>query len=257
MTVGFVENYDGFDLARLDPKNPPAKPWTVQPNNPELLEALAEDFRTHNHSLHRLMKMIMKSNIYQLSSRFPAEWKDSYTPYYARKYVRVMTGPEVMDTVAQATGRPYSLKFSGTDVQRIKQVTDFADIDRLDRGNPRYSIEVDMVNIMTAFFQGNREMPVPPGNRATPLQAILMMSSGLMKERVLAENGSRLQLLLESNKTNEEIIEEIYLASLSRGPRPEETQWALQTLELDKNRKKGFENLQWTLLNGAEFLLNH
>jgi hypothetical protein len=42
MTVGFVEPWDGFDLARIDPKNPPPKPWTVQPNNPELMEALAE-----------------------------------------------------------------------------------------------------------------------------------------------------------------------------------------------------------------------
>jgi hypothetical protein len=84
-----------------------------------------------------------------------------------------------------------------------------------------------------------------------------MMSSGMMKERVLAENGSRLQGLLESGKTNEEVIEEVYLASLSRSPKAEETKWALETLDLDKNRKKGFENLQWTLLNGAEFLLNH
>jgi hypothetical protein len=118
-------------------------------------------------------------------------------------------------------------------------------------------MEVDMVNIMTAFFQGNREMPVPPGNRATPLQAILMMSSGLMKERVLAEKGSRLLGLLESTKTDDEVFEEIYLASLSRHPRPEEKKWAIDTLELDKDRKKGFENLQWTLLNGAEYLLNH
>src|SRR5262249_19740746 len=44
MTVGFVEPWDGFDLQRQDPKKAPPKPWTVQPTNPELLEALAEDF---------------------------------------------------------------------------------------------------------------------------------------------------------------------------------------------------------------------
>src|ERR1041385_263464 len=53
MVVGLVEPYDGFDLRRLDPKNPPPAPWTIQPANPELLEALAEDFRTHNYSIHR------------------------------------------------------------------------------------------------------------------------------------------------------------------------------------------------------------
>src|SRR5207253_3076518 len=49
MVIGLVEPYDGFDLMRLDPKNPPPKPWTIQPSNPELLEALAEDFRSHNY----------------------------------------------------------------------------------------------------------------------------------------------------------------------------------------------------------------
>src|SRR5262245_54665683 len=39
MVVGLVEPYDGFDLKRLDPKNPPPAPWTIQPNNPELLQA--------------------------------------------------------------------------------------------------------------------------------------------------------------------------------------------------------------------------
>src|SRR5438093_1508951 len=45
MVIGLVEPYDGFDLMRLDPKNPPPAPWTIQPANPELLEALAKDFR--------------------------------------------------------------------------------------------------------------------------------------------------------------------------------------------------------------------
>ena len=44
MTVGFVEPYDGFDLARIDPDNPPPQPWTLQPTNPWLLEADGEGF---------------------------------------------------------------------------------------------------------------------------------------------------------------------------------------------------------------------
>src|SRR5438874_1183871 len=81
---------DSFDLARIDPKNPPSKPWTIQPTYPELMEAMAEDFRANNFSMHHLMKTIMKSNAYQLSSKFPEKWSDKYTPYYARKFLRVM-----------------------------------------------------------------------------------------------------------------------------------------------------------------------
>src|SRR6266571_2425128 len=91
MVVGLVEPYDGFDLRRLDPKNPPPAPWTIQPANPELLEALAEDFRTHNYSIHRVIRTIMKSNAYQLSTAFPGEFKNVYIPYYARRFARVLT----------------------------------------------------------------------------------------------------------------------------------------------------------------------
>ena len=42
MVVGLVEPYDGFDLLRLDPNNPPPAPWTIQPTNPWLLDELAK-----------------------------------------------------------------------------------------------------------------------------------------------------------------------------------------------------------------------
>ena len=34
MTAAFVEPYNGFDLDRIDPDNPPEAPWTIQPTNP-------------------------------------------------------------------------------------------------------------------------------------------------------------------------------------------------------------------------------
>src|SRR6201984_1827557 len=123
MVIGLVEPYDGFDLLRLDPKNPPPAGWTIQPANPELLEALADDFRTHNHSIHRVIKNIMKSNAYQLSASFPGEWKDSYVPYYARRFARVLTGPEAVDILTQATGSPYDLRLYGEKRQYVKELT--------------------------------------------------------------------------------------------------------------------------------------
>ena len=96
MTVAFVEPYDGFDLARLE----------RQARNPELLDALANEFRSHNFSVQHVIKTIMKSSAYGLSSRYEGEWKDDYTPYYARKYVRVLSGPEVVDAISSVTNRP-------------------------------------------------------------------------------------------------------------------------------------------------------
>src|SRR6266567_1497647 len=93
MGFGIVEPVDEFDLARQDPKNVP-EGWPLQPSNPELLDQLATYFRKNNHSLHSLFRVICNSSAYQLSARFPGEWKDSYTRYYARKYARVLAAKD-------------------------------------------------------------------------------------------------------------------------------------------------------------------
>ena len=111
MTVGFVEPYDGFDLARL----------AKQATNPELLDALAKEFSSKNYSVQHLIKTIMKSSAYQLSSRFNGEWKDAYTPYYARKYIRVLAGPEVVDALTKATNRPGNFALDGLPMTRLRR----------------------------------------------------------------------------------------------------------------------------------------
>ena len=78
--VGIVEPVFAFDMARLDPKNPPPAPWGLQPTHPELLEALAQYFRDNNYSIRSVVKLIAKSNAYQLSSQFPGEWKVELRP---------------------------------------------------------------------------------------------------------------------------------------------------------------------------------
>src|SRR5206468_5785519 len=40
---GIVDPPDAWDLARIDPKNPPPAPWTLQPSHPELLERLTDE----------------------------------------------------------------------------------------------------------------------------------------------------------------------------------------------------------------------
>lgn len=249
MTVGFVEPYDGFDLSRQDPKAPPPAPWGVQPSHPELLDALAADFVSHGYSMHHLMKTIMKSSAYQLSSTFPGEWKDSYTPYYARKLSRVMTGPEIADAIAQATNRPYALQYGGVEAKRVKQLTDPGDLGRRSGG--------DLPVMMASFFQSSRLSPPSAGNKATTMQAMLMMRSTLVNERVLGEKGSLVQELVESSVSSDRLVDELYLSTLSRFPTPAERAAAGKAFGLAANRKTGAENLQWALLNGIEFILNH
>lgn len=250
MVVPFVEPFDGFDLARLDPKNPPPKPWSLQPTNADLLNALAEDFQKNNYSMQHLIRTIMKSNAYQLSARYPAEWKPDYVPYYARKYIRVLTGPEVFDAIAKVTNRPGQFDLAGVRFKRVKELAMPGDVGGRNGGEGK-----EISTLLQAFFQGNRSAQVPDGNKASTLQALFMTKSKVVNDRVLGEKGSLVEHLLESAKNNDELIDELYLSSLARRPTPAEKEVMLQALESD--RKKGAENVMWALLNSVEFLLNH
>src|SRR5438034_9177896 len=261
MVVGLVEPYDGFDLKRLDPQNPPPAPWTIQPANPELLTALAEDFRSHNFSIHRVIKTIMKSNAYQLSTSFEGQWKDAYIPYYARRFARVLTGPEAVDIVTQATDLPFDLRLYGERRSYVKELSSPLSMKggggggggALNAGNSPENPAV--FAFMQAYYQAERAMPPVDKNIASPVQAMMFMTSPVVTKRISAEGKTRVAKLLQSGKSDDEMIEELFLASLSRRPTTEEVEVAKRVIA--KDRKTGQENIQWELLNSAEFLVNH
>jgi hypothetical protein len=268
MVVGFVEPYDGFDLLRLDPDNPPPAPWTIQPTNPWLLEAMAKDFQKSNYSLQRLFKTIMKSSAYQLSTQFPEEWKDTYTPYYARRFVRVLTGPEVADALAQVTEQPFSFSLKGQTVTRVKQTASPVvrgggggssarnnDAARLASVTPtRYNDGTAISALMQAFFQSGRETPPSLPNRASAVQAMMMMNSPAVTNRV-RPNVGLVQQLMKSGKSDVEITEELFMTTISRKPTTEEVEVAMRILKA--NRTQGTADILWALLNTPEFLLNY
>jgi len=262
MVVGLVEPIDGFDLNRLDPKNPPPKPWTLQPNNPELLQALAEDFRANNYSIQHVIKTIMKSNAYQLSTSFPGEFKGAYIPYYARRFVRVLTPVEAVDLVAEATDTPFAIKdIHNTVSNRAESVAQpFSYVSQLydpsiikveetsNENNPIYAF-------MQAYYQAERTTPPVDKNVASPVQAMMMMTSPIVAKRIRSEETTRVGKLLKSGKTDDQIIEELFLAALSRRPKAQEMDVAKRVIAGDK--RTGFEDIQWALLNTTEFLVNH
>lgn len=260
MVVGLVEPTDGFDLMRLDAKNPPPKPWTLQPANPELLQALAEDFKANNYSVQHVIKAIMKSNAYQLSTSFPGEWKITYIPYFPRRFARVLTPPEAVDMVAEATDSPFQIKqirnSNGKTVtlkepaSYVKEVYDPISI-KARPGTENSAIYA----FMQAYYQAERTTPPVDKNVASPVQAMMMMTSPLVGKRISAEGSNRVANLLKAGKTDEQVIEELFLGTLSRRPKTDEVEVAKRVIA--KDRKVGFEDIQWALLNTTEFLVNH
>src|SRR6185295_4751487 len=157
-------------------------------------------------------RVICNSSAYQLSSRFPGEWKDSYTRYYARKFARMLTAEELHDSITIATDRPG--RFGGGRGRRAVAADD-------DPVTPTVTMAMqsamprpagELKSFMAAFGQSNRATPVRPA-QASPLQPIMLMRSPVVNDRVLAAKDRRVQRLLDSYKDNGKVVDELFISA--------------------------------------------
>ena len=242
MGKGIVDPPFSFDLDRQDPANPPPAPWTIQPSHPELLNALAEDFRQHKFDLRHLMRTIVQSNTYQLSSYFPGEWKPKYETYFARHATRRLSAEEFWDAVQDVTGIYDSYKVRDLD-RKFKYVMeasfnqDFA------------SSHAGLFNMLQDWGQTDREDP--PTDRPSMVQAASLLNHELILNRVKVAKGGRLEKLL--TRSDGELIEELFLAAIGRKPAESERVKSMQLLA--NGRTRGAEDLLWALLNRLDFIL--
>ena len=268
MGFGIVEPVEEFDLVRYNPKEPLPDSWTRQPSNPELLDAMARDFQASDFSFKHFVRTVMNSSAYQLSSKFEGEWKQEYTPYYARKFVRLLSAPELHDVIALATSRPGSFGKDTVKVPMVMQLMDPAYVDR------------EVGEFLRAFGQASRD-EMPKKGPSSSLQAMLLMNSKVVLDRVLAEGNSRVEQLVKARHTDRVLVaqlhedrtgrematdelestldhflvDKIYLATLARQPTEPERKVAMAAVRPDP--KRGAQNLQWALINSPEFVFNY
>jgi cytochrome c553 len=79
------------------------------PTHPDLLQALAEDFRDHGHDLKHLMRRITRSRTYQLSS-LPNPTNTHDTINYSHAQARPMEPEVLFAAIESVTGRPVESK---------------------------------------------------------------------------------------------------------------------------------------------------
>ena len=89
------------------------------------------------------------------------------------------------------------------------------------------------------------------------VQASILMNSTLVKEKIRIQEGSRLHSLLnaEPPKSNAEVVEELFLATLARFPTKAESEFGARLLA--EHHAQGAEDLLWVLLNKPEFVLSY
>jgi hypothetical protein len=256
MGAGIVDPPTEFDLARLDPNSPPEGPWTIQPTHPELLEALTKDFMDNGYDLQRLVKTIVKSSTYQLSSNFPAGWKDSYGKYFARRFVRRMSAEQVHDAIVKASELTTKIQIPKTDTKVDYLVQTRGPYDVVGNRYVDRKLREELEFFLESFGHTNREFNEPT-REGSIIQAVLMMNSSFVKSKAEAVPGSYLAgLLADRDLGDGELISNLFWRYLTRSPEEQEQQQAFALLS-EQGRKKGAEDLQWLLMNKVEFIFNN
>jgi hypothetical protein len=249
MVQAFVSPSNTFDLARLDPDNPPPAPWTLQPTNPQLLQALAEWFQANHYDLRALMSLIAKSNAYQLSATYSGTWNISYVPYYARRYVRRLDAEEVHDAITKATGIPGNYTLQGSALPPVQWAMQFPDTKESGSNGT-------VAAFLNAFGRGDRDT-MPRRSDGSILQSLDMLNSPVLLGRIHQNNqGSRVATLLSQTSDPQSILRDLFLNTLSRPPTDQEIAFFTPMFQQSGNQAAA-EDLQWVLLNKVDFLFNY
>lgn len=246
--IGLVTPSNQFDPARLDPDNPPPGTWTLQPSNPRLLNALAQDFVNSKYDVKGLMRQIVTSRAYQLSARYDGVWNPAWERLFARKLVRRLWAEEIHDAVAQSSNvlPSYTNPIYGKTSWAMQLAEPL--------GTPDGAGPV--ATFLDAFLRGNRddEQRRPDGSIS---QALDLMNDNLVMSRVQFAKAPAGSLLARvANLPDDQVVSTLFLNVLSRYPTDAEKATALGNLS-SANRKQEIENLLWSLYNKVDFIFNY
>jgi Protein of unknown function (DUF1553)/Protein of unknown function (DUF1549) len=264
---GIVDPVNQFDPARLDPDNPPPDPWTLQPSNARLLNAMAQEFVDDGFNLKTLMRKIANSDAYQLSSRYNGDWKPEYEPLFARKLVRRLWAEEIHDAVVQATGVlpnngagynmanyssfPANSPYIGYPVfGNIMWAMQSPDVTRTPDNNGGVS------SFLNSFIRGDRDSEDRRGD-GSALQALGLMNDNFITSRLNAAVAPANSLLGRNrNAPADQMINNLYLAVLSRYPTADEKATVIKQFRSFDTATVA-ENLLWSLFNKVDFVFNY
>jgi len=248
--LGLVDPVDTLDPARLDAANPPPAPWTLQPTHPELLDKLAKEFVDQGYQLRPLLKILVQSSAYQLSSRYEAEWNPDLIPLFARRYPRRIEGEEVHDAIVKATAvlPSYTVQYWADRPSWAMQLPDPQE--------PR--ADTNTANFMNTFLRGNRDNQ-QRSQAGSVQQQLYLMNDAVVTNRIKVAASSKLKALAAITN-NSDLIDEAFLTFLSRYPTEYERSKALPFLAKATTaalRNTAVEDLAWVCINKVDFLFSY
>ena len=221
---------------------------TNTPTHPDLLNALGEDFREHGHDLKHLIRTIVSSRTYQLSSE-PNETNAEDRINYSHSIPKQLDAEVLLDAISQATGVPERLLHSSNQTQP----------GALPLGARAINIvEPDMFRSRFLEVYGKSDRLAMPEreNLANLGQALHMLVGSTYNDKLDREEG-RVNTLLKQDASDGEVIEELYLAAFSRFPTETEQSGLREWLSERPSRPEAIRSLLWGLITSREFASSH
>jgi len=209
--------------------------------NEPLMAALALHLREVKYDLKAFTRTLLSSRVYQVDSKPNASNVDDVQNFSHATY-KSLPAEVLLDAISQSTGVPE--KFNGwPEGYRAVQIWD--------SHMPSYFFRVFGRPTRVSVCECERS------NEPSIAQALHLMNSPEIMRKIGDRRG-RARLLSASDASPRDVIDELYLTTLSRFPDEREQALMLTAFDdADDDRRAPLEDILWALLNSKDFMFNH
>lgn len=185
---------------------------TNPPENPELLQYLEKELVSQNYDLKHIYRLILNSRTYQLSSK-SNEWNRNDVAHFSHYQVKRLGAETLLDAIGQVTER-WDTYQSRIPEPFVRMPSGFRATHLADG-----SIGIPFLKLFgrpprDTAFESDRDLQL------SMRQTLHLLNSSDVQNKINA--SPRLKRLMKEHKEDSKIVEEVYLATLSRFPAEEE-----------------------------------
>jgi hypothetical protein len=223
---------------------------TNPPSNPALLAALTEDFVAHHFDVQHLIRTIMASRTYQLSS-VPNDTNREDESNFSHALIRRLSAEQLADAFSQVLGAKLDFNGypTGTRAAQLAGVRAFRQRDSAPSSGDQ---------LLTMFGKPPRLQACECERADDPtLSQTFQLISGPILNDLLARADNRLRDWLNSKSDPDTLIEEIFWTILNRAAQPTERAALKKHLTNSDRLRANLEDVVWSLLSSPEFVLRH
>jgi hypothetical protein len=214
---------------------------TNPPTNPELLDALAAEFVRSGFDLKQLLRLILNSGVYQLTSATTPENRLD-TTYFTHYTAKRLTAEQLLDAVNEATGtiEKFPQRPSGTRAIALP--------------DPNYNSF-----FLDTFGRPIRAIACECERSGDPTlgQALHLMNGETLNRKLAQRDGRLARMLKDPKLTDETLVQYLYRVTFARPATAAEVETARSVIAEAPDRASGAQDLLWGLINAKEFLFNH